>query len=177
MNEEQQQLGIADLSTRLGRSGVNLVDHSRPWPDRMATYFEIGKPGQVTSVVLSDEFVRDLPATKEYQAAADAYASAVAGRMRCGSPNLFYCLSHVAINVVINWPIQAAVLDGMPSAWLLTDVTKETQGTLAKCCLKVDRTFAYSGRTTFDDVRAAINRIRSAIDAQDGDISRSPIAS
>jgi hypothetical protein len=166
MREEEQRLGIAELTNRLANRGLEIVQRSRPWPNRHATYFEIGKPGRQTDLALSDEFIRDLPGTREYQAAVDSYAIAVAGRVRCGSPNLFYCLSHVTINVAIHWPIQEAVVDNMPSAWLLVNVTNELQGRIAKCCLNVERHFAYSGRTTLDDVRAATNRIRNAIDEE-----------
>jgi diguanylate cyclase (GGDEF)-like protein len=164
MSEEQQQRGIAELTSRLAKSGLQVIAHKRPWPNRRSTYFEIGKPGRETDVVLPDEFICDLPGTGEYQGAVDSYATAVAGRVRCSSPNLFYCRSHVAINVAINWPIQAAVVGNMPSAWLLVDVTNEGKGGVAKCSLNVERHFAHSGRTLLDDVRAATNRIRNAVD-------------
>lgn len=164
MREEQQRLGIAELTARLAKSGLQMIEHNRPWPNRSSTYFAIGKPGRQTDVVLSDEFIRDLPGTREYQEAVDSYATAVAGRVRCGAPSLFYCSSHVAINVEINWPIQAAVVDNKHSAWLLTNVINAMQGHIAKCCLNVERPFAYSGRTTLDDLRTATNRIRDAID-------------
>src|SRR5580700_10361954 len=117
MTEEQQQPGIAELANRLAKSGLQIIRQKRPWPNHRSTSFEIGKPGRQTDIVLSDEFIRDLPAAREYQEAVDSYASAVAGRVRCGSPNLFYCSSHVAISVSINWPIQAAVVENRPSAW------------------------------------------------------------
>src|SRR5258708_3785020 len=123
MREEELKLGIADLTTRLAKSGLQIIEQNQPWRNRRSTYFEIGKPGRQTDIVLSDEFICDLPATKEYQEAVDFYATAVAGRVRCGSPNLFYCSSHLAINVSITWPIQAAVVENMHSAWLLVNVT------------------------------------------------------
>ena len=164
MREDQQQLGIAELANRLAKSGLQIIQQKRPWPNHRSTYFEIGKPGRQTDIVLSDEFIRDLPATREYQEAVDSYSVAVAGRVRCGSPDLFYCSSHVAISVGINWPIQAAVVDNRPSAWLLVNVTDERQGRIAKCCLNIERHFGSSGCTILDDVRAATNRIRNAID-------------
>jgi diguanylate cyclase (GGDEF)-like protein len=161
---EEQQLGIAELTTRLAKKELQVIEHN-PWPNRRATYFEIGKPGRQTSVVLSDEFVQDLPATREYQEAVDSFAMSVAGRVRCGSPNIFYCRSHLAINVAIHWPIQQAFLNNMPAAWLLIHVTNEVQRGLAMCCLNVaGGHFAYSGRTTLDDIRIATNSVRNAID-------------
>jgi diguanylate cyclase (GGDEF)-like protein len=164
MREEEQQRGIAELTNRLAKSGLQIIEHNRPWPNRRSTYFEIGKPGRQTDVVLSDEFICDLPGTREYQEAVDSYAIALAGRVRCGSPNVFYCRSHLAISVAIHWPIQPAVLNNMPAAWLLIHVTNEVQGGVAMCCLNVERHLAYSGRTTIDDLRIATNSIRNAID-------------
>ena len=164
MREEQRQIGIAELTARLNRSGLNLVEQSRPWPNRLVTYFEIGRSDQATQVVLSDEFVCDLPRTLEYQKAVDTFATAVAGRIRCGHPNLFYCLSNVAISLNINWPIQSAVLESRPVSWLLVDATDESNGKLARCCVRVNTHFAYSDRTTLDEIRLATNTIRSAID-------------
>jgi diguanylate cyclase (GGDEF)-like protein len=169
MSEQQRQLGIAELTARLNKLGLNLVEQSRPWPNRRATYLGIGKADQVANVVLSDEFICDLPATLEYQAAIDSYATAVAGRIRCGPPNLFYCLSNAPISLKIKWPVQSAVLESRPVSWLLTDVINEANGKLAMCSVRVNTHFAYSGRTSLDDVRIATNKIRYAID--DGTIS------
>jgi len=129
-----------------------------------STYLEIGKSDRVTAVVMSDEFLRDLPKTKEYQAAVDSYAQAVAGRIRCGPPDLFYCLSNRAIRAIIKWPIKAAVWRGQAQAWLLAEVTDEVNGAFARCSIDVDRQFANSGRTILDDIRNSVNRIRNAID-------------
>jgi diguanylate cyclase (GGDEF)-like protein len=164
MREQELELGIAEVRRRLSNYGLEILQSNRPHPNRNSTYLEIGKPGKETDVVLSDEFVRDLPKTKEYQTALDHYAGAVASRLRCGSPNVFYCLSHVAIRITVNWPIQAAVVENMYSAWLLTYVTDELKGSIAKVSLNLDRQISHSGRTTMDDLRNATNRIRKAID-------------
>jgi diguanylate cyclase (GGDEF)-like protein len=167
MNGEQQQLGISDFTTRLSKAGIQILDQDRPWPERRATYFLIGKPGRETDVLLSDEFIRDLPGTREYQAAVDSYAQAVANRIRCGSPSLFYCLSDAAISVNIHWPIQAAVYNGVASAWLLLHVTNAIDGSLARCCVDLNQSSFYSvrtTRTTFDDIRFSINGMRAALD-------------
>jgi diguanylate cyclase (GGDEF)-like protein len=164
MKDEQQQEGIADLTSRLAKSGLEIVSQNRLAPNRMVTYFEIGKLDRQTNIVLSDEFIRDLPRTREHQDAVDKYAAAVAGRIRCGSPNVFYCISHVAINVDIDWPIQHSVHNNVAKAWLRLNVRNEVQGGVALCCYDVGRHFAYSGRTAMDDIRIAVNSIRNAID-------------
>jgi hypothetical protein len=131
--DNELQAGVAELSSRLARVKLQIVKHRRPWHNRMAAYFAIGTLDHTTDVALSDEFIRDLPRTPEYQAAVDSYAAAVAGRVRCGSPNVFYCLSNVAIRVEINWPSDSFVLDGAFSAWLRVDVLNGADAAVAGC--------------------------------------------
>jgi hypothetical protein len=129
--KEQQQEGVAELNSRLATCGLAIVEQNRFWPNRMVTYFEIGKSGRQTNLVLSDEFIRDLPRTREYQDAVDKYVTAVAGRIRCGSPSVFYCISHVAISIEIDWPIQHSVHNNIARAWLRLNVTNEAKGGVA----------------------------------------------
>ena len=164
MTQDQEQRGIEELTNRLAKGGLNVIEQARPWRHLRSVYFEVGRADRKTSIALTDEFIRDLPATKDYQAAVDSYATAVSGRIRCGSPDLFYCRSHVAISANIIWPIQAAVVGNMFSSWLRIHVTNELQGSIAKCCVNIERQFTYSGRTMFDDIRFAINQVRNAID-------------
>jgi diguanylate cyclase (GGDEF)-like protein len=159
----EQQLGITELRTLLAKCGLEILVRD-PWPNQESTYFEIGKPDQRSSVLLSDEFIRDLPKTPEYKAAVESYAAALAGRIRCGSPDIFYCLSNTAIVVAVTWPIQAAVHNGTFSAWMLINVTKMGDGRLAKCCLNIAGMSGYSRNTMLDSVRNATSRIRRAID-------------
>jgi hypothetical protein len=104
----ETQLGIADLKKRLNAAGLNLIHQEEDFR-RGSTYFDIGDVGSQTNIVLSEEFLHDLPNTKEYQAMVDSYARAVAGRLKCGSPELFYCQSGVAIQVSFHWPIQSGI--------------------------------------------------------------------
>jgi diguanylate cyclase (GGDEF)-like protein len=131
-----------------------------------STYFEIGKGERATTVVLPDEFLCDLANTKEYQEAVDSYAQGVAGRIRCGSPDLFYCFSNRAIRIKIKWPIQSAIWQGAANAWLLTEVTDEADRSVARCCVDINRRFSNSSSTILDDVRISVNRIRQAIDQE-----------
>ena len=164
MREDQQQLGIAELANRLAKSGFRSSSRSDLGPITARLTLRLASQAGKPTLCFPTNLLRDLPATREYQEAVDSYSVAVAGRVRCGSPDLFYCSSHVAISVGINWPIQAAVVDNRPSAWLLVNVTDERQGRIAKCCLNIERHFGSSGCTILDDVRAATNRIRNAID-------------
>src|SRR6266478_6416773 len=104
----ETQLGIADLQRRLNAAGLNIIqqqENSR----RRTINFAFGDTENQTDFTLSEEFLDDLPNTKEYQAMVDSYARAVAGRLKCGSPELFYCQSGVAIQVSFHWPIQSGI--------------------------------------------------------------------
>jgi hypothetical protein len=165
MNEQQRLFGIADLTSRLTHQGINVI-HSQYWPDRRSTYFEVGKNDRTTDFVLSDEFLRDLPATREYQSAVEAYAHVVAARVRCGSPNIFYCLCNRAVRIEIRWPIEVAMVQDMVKNWLLLTVTDEGNGSVARCCVDVHRGFGQPSQTVFDDVRNAVNTVRDVIDTR-----------
>ena len=160
------ELGFADLRSRLSKVNLEIFDHKRPWPDRMAAYFVIGNGDHRTDIVLSDEFVRNLPKNREYQSAVDSYASAVAGRVRCGSPEVFYCACETVIRAEINWPSQAAVFDGAFTAWLFVNVTDQVHGTVARCAAVLGSFPFASVKTELDEVRSIINRIRTAVDAK-----------
>lgn len=169
MKEEELQRGITDIATRLAKWGIKIKEQQRPWPNRFATYFEIGVPDRYANVVLPDEFLCDLPQTREYQTAVDLYAAALAGRIRWTSPTVFYCLSNLTIDVEVEWPIHSGVANNAFFSVLLVTVRNLESGAIAKCCVDIGRQFAYSGRTIFDDLRNAINNIRRGID--DGMVS------
>jgi len=95
----ETQLGIADLTKRFSAAGIAVIaQRINPLPQR-SIYFEIGNTEHQTVITLPINFLDDLPNTKEYQAAVDSYALAVAGRLKCGSPEVFYCRSGVAVRV------------------------------------------------------------------------------
>lgn len=154
-NETQQ--GLAEFKKRLTAKGVAILEQGRPWPGRMATYFAVGSSERQTDIGIADTFLDDLLKTKENQATVDSYALAVAGRMKCGPPDLFYCESGIPFRLSIRWPLQASGIQ----TWILTDVVRQPDGHSAKCALQLEGL----NRTIFDDVRHVVNRIRTAIDA------------
>src|SRR6266481_3563455 len=154
----ETQLGIADLKKQLNAAGLNIAEQQGDFR-RDTVYFGIGDVGNQTNIVLSEEFLDDLPDTKECQAMVDTYAHAVAGRLKCGSPELFYCQSGVAIQVSFHWPIQGAVYNNEPAAFLLMDVTNKADGNVAKCSVQL------GGGRVFAALLQAVNSVRSAIDA------------
>jgi len=99
----ETQLGIADLKRRLSVVGLNVLDEHEQFR-RDSFCFAIGNATNQTDIVLSREFLDDLPNTKDYHPIVDSYARAVADRLKCGSPELFYCQSGLAVSVSIRWP-------------------------------------------------------------------------
>ena len=81
----ETQLGLADLIKRLKTAGVPIVEQ-RIDDFRRRNYFAVGTPKRLADFEVSTNFLDDLPNTAEYRNAVDAYASAVAGRMKFGSP-------------------------------------------------------------------------------------------
>lgn len=157
----ETQLGVADLTKRLGAAGIHIIDQQRTPGLQRSTYFAIGSTERQTDVTISDTFLDDLPNTKEYQATVDSYACAVAGRLKCGSPELFYCRSGVAVRVSILWPLQAAMVNYNVSTFVLMDVIKQVDGQIAKCSMEAGYTL---GNTVFDIVIQTVNSVRTAVD-------------
>ena len=153
----ETQLGISDLTKRFGAAGIQIIDQRGDFR-RHSTYFAIGTSERQTDITIYDTFLDDLPNTKDYQVAADSYALAVAGRLKCGSPELFYCRSGVAVRVSILWPIQPAMNAAM---YILFDAINQVDGKVARCSMRVGRAL---GHTVFDTVIETVNSVRTAID-------------
>src|SRR6266852_5533310 len=105
----ETQLGLAELTKRFSAAGIAIIDQHRTPGLQRSTYLAIGNTQRQTDITISDTFLGDLPNTKDCQTTVDSYARAVAGRLKCGSPEVFYCRSGVAVRVSILWPIQAAM--------------------------------------------------------------------
>ena len=157
----ETQLGVADLTKRLDAAGVHIIDqHWTPGLQR-STYFAIGSTERQTDITISDNFLDDLPNTKEYQATVDSYALAVGGRLKCGSPELFYCRSGVAVRISILWPIHAGIYNSVATTIILMDVINHVDGQIAKCSMEAGHTL---GHTVFHIVMHTVNSLRTAID-------------
>jgi len=154
----ETQLGIAELTKRFGAAGIRIIGQNRTPGLQRSTYFAIGSTEGQTDITISDTFLDDLPKTNDYQVAVDSYAFAVAGRLKCGSPEVFYCRSGTAIRVSILWPIQVA---GYAATFILFDVINQVDGRIARCSMEVGHTL---GHTVFDTVIQAIYSVRTSID-------------
>ena len=153
----ETQLGIADLKRRLSAVGLSVLDEHEKIR-RGSFYFAIGNTANQTDIVLSREFLDDLPNTKDYHPIVDSYARAVAGRLKCGPPELFCCKSGVPIHVSFRWPIHSGVYQNEFASFLLMDVTNTADGKIAKCSVQL------GGGAVFAVVLQAVNSVRSAVD-------------
>jgi diguanylate cyclase (GGDEF)-like protein len=153
----ETQLGLADFKKRLNAASLNIVEQHANFRST-SIYFAIGNARCQTNIVVSEQFLDDLPNTEEYRAMVDSYACAVAGRLQCGSPDIFYCQSGVAFEISFRWPIESGVYNNQLRVFLLTDVTIKPDGRIAKCSMSVGE-----GRV-FTTVVEAVNSVRSAID-------------
>jgi diguanylate cyclase (GGDEF)-like protein len=155
--------GIAELTSRFTSANLPILESKRPWPERAATYFAVGKAGLQTDIVITDQFLRDLPSTQEYREEAKSYASAIAGRLAVGSPQTFYCRSGVSAEIEIHWPWNSAIVGNSLQSWLRVEAINNVDGTVAHCMLP--EMFApFDNATPFSKVRSVINSVRSAID-------------
>ena len=162
MSETRETLaGRTVLAQRLGAAGINIIEHHRYPRFHGGTYFSIGNDAFQTDITLSDELLSDLTNTKEYQQAVDTYAQAVAGRGKCGSPDVFCCRSGIAVRISIQWPVQSAVANGVFSTFILFDATNTLDGKIARCSMDIGHTL---GHTVFDTVVETVNSLRAAID-------------
>ena len=150
--------GRTVFAQRLKDAGLSIIDTNRHSGFQRAIYFVIGNKDRQTDISIYDTFLDDLPNSKSHQAAVDSYAQSVAGRLKCGSPDVFYCRSGAAIRISILWPIQPAMNASM---YILFSAINEVDGQVARCSMRVGHAF---GHTVFDTVVETVNSVRSAID-------------
>src|SRR5260370_10016444 len=157
----ETQLGIADFTKRLSAAGIAIIAQHINSISQRSIFFEVGNTERQTDVTIPITFLDDLPNTKEFQAAVDSYALAVGGRLKCGSPEVFYCRSGAAVQVSIRWPIRIAVDNSGPRTLILMDVINQVDGQISKCQVEVK---FIGGHTVFDFVAQAVNDVRTAIE-------------
>jgi diguanylate cyclase (GGDEF)-like protein len=161
----ETQLGLADLKKRFRLAGLPIIEQHRNTGLQQSTYFAVGTAERKTDITVYDTFLDDLPNTREYHANVESYAAAVTGRMKCGSPEVFYCRSGLTVRVSILWPIQTAVMNSEIATYILMDVMNQVDGQIAKCSMKRGSSF---NQSIFDILPQTINSVRLAVD--DGSI-------
>lgn len=168
LHDSGMERGIAHLSARLAKVGLKIVARERRWPGRMATYLMIGleggKPEENSDIVLTDEFICDLPRTLEHQIMVDSYVDITRKRLGCGSPHSFYCQSGIPIRAEIIWPTESEVLGSEFLTWFRLELTDLRHGNIARCTLRLSE-FRSGLDTTFILVKSAVNQARVAVDS------------
>ena len=161
---EEAAAGFQTLTEILKNAGLRLRNSSRPWQDRTVTFLEFGTDDLSMDIVLSDEILSDLPSSRESRAEAEAFAAIIAARIKCGSPNAFYCRSGIPIDLKIHWPINTAFNhEQRLVSWLMVAATNELAGTSAMCALQFGA-FEYPTPSPFQRAEQIANRMRDAID-------------
>lgn len=157
--EREIHAGLEYIRASLSRSGLELVEYNPI--DHFLNCIVIRGSGQTTDLVLSNNFICDLPATREYHGSLDSYVSALAARSRCGDPNIFYCAADVAVHIQVHWGSPTFLGDGHCS--VLVDVLDQVTQKVAYAAVSLRR-MSYLPSTPFDDMRLVVNRIRRAVD-------------
>jgi diguanylate cyclase (GGDEF)-like protein len=164
MPDAEIESGFDYLSQQFGKVNLLILKRERPWPNHKASYLMVGKADRNTDIAISDKFIQEIRHNSEYQTALMAYVIAVAARIRCGSPNSFYCSSRVAVQIEIDWPIRSGLVNGRFYSSMLTKVIDQSSSKVAHCAVAMDGLFRDYGASPFGEAELVTNRVRAAID-------------
>jgi diguanylate cyclase (GGDEF)-like protein len=159
--QNETQLGLAYLKKRFSSAGLPIVKQLGNTGLQRSTYLVVGTAERQTDITIPDSFLDDLPNTTEYQSKVESYASVVASRIKCASPELFYCRSGIPVSISIVWPIQSGVMNSEFKTFVLMNVVNQADGHIARCSME---TGSWFNRTIFDFLPLTINSVRSAVD-------------
>jgi diguanylate cyclase (GGDEF)-like protein len=157
--DAEMQAGLEYIKQILADVKLDLLEHT-PLSARQ-TYAAIGRANRRTDMVLGNRFICNLPRTRPYGIALESYVSAVAGRVRYGNPNVFHCLSGVAIRTEITWPARAGPGE---THWLAVNAFDVLLGSVARCTVIIDASLCASSGPTFSQMHLIFNRLRASID-------------
>ncbi len=135
--------GLQLFNEILHRTGSLEMREARRFNDIRSFFIRIGPErgsgSKNSTIVLSEDFLADLPSTPGYVPSAAAYARSWAGRMANADPVSFFCTAGVPIRVEIDWPMRPfanRAATYLPvSVWNL-----RRAGTMARCTMTI--TFA-----------------------------------
>src|ERR1700728_2310497 len=106
--QEEMATGLQLLTQIFNRVGLKIKESKRPWPDRDAVYVVFGNDDRSTDIVLTGDFLADLPGSRDHKMGAESYAQTIAGRIKCGSADAFFCRSGIPVELEISWPIHTS---------------------------------------------------------------------
>jgi len=170
MSDAQVKAELDMFRTKLeGRTKLKITRAERLF-DRYAYYLEIALGSKQIDTILSEEFLSDLPATREYQLALDEYIGWLAGRMENYSPILFYCKAGIPLKIEIEWPISASSSPGVSGFVHVHVYDVRLPRQVAQCSVKLMRAASRElEKNPFHRERAIVNRIRAAVDRKELD--------
>lgn len=133
--------------------------------------FVVKAYGKESCFCLTREQLDDLPGTKEYREAANAFARALESRFINPDPDLFVCVAGRTLRIAPEWPsLPLRSSDG--SSWIAASgtrvVVKDSHSQeIAICLVKITHSQAFPGplSTPFHRLEGLVNSIRSDVDA------------
>lgn len=153
----------------------HLVRHTRviirsvtPVSNRELFELELVRNSQEHRVVVSGRFLDDLPETGEYQKSTKAYFEALENRMLNASPDDFYCVSGIPLQVFIDWPAEPVPGYAASAVKVRTHDLRE-KDKVAICAVKItyEQTELDLKRDPFLREQYVMNTLRKAIDRGD----------
>jgi hypothetical protein len=161
---EELATGIELVRARIERQGKLKVSQTYKFPDRRVHYFLVTSDKKEVDFVLTEEFLTDLPGTRDYQEFLDEYGGALEHRFQQPDPLTFYCKSGTAFKLNIFWPVQQYV--NRAATYVIAQVEDLRTPTLIAKCAVLFGMGSTHDMNPFNRQRTVVNSIREAIDRQ-----------
>jgi TIR domain len=133
--------------------------------DRIAWWVEVERYGKKSSIIISEEYLSDLPNHSEFVNSATVYYRSLSSRMVNSQPNNYYCRSRVPIRAEIEYPFEPIPM----RAGSYVHVTLENlrvAGERASCVVNVTHLQHLTlNKDPFVLEGAIVNTIRNAVDS------------
>lgn len=168
--QQEVDSGLKFFNQILRETGRLQIREARLLLNRLAHFIRVGaldKATKQTYIVLSHEFLSDLPNTAEYQLAVRSYSRCLAMRMGNLHPMDFYCKSRIPIRVEIEWPLERDQRHDGSYVHVQVQNLRE-RGTVAICSvITTHQQFVFDlNRNPFLHEAAIVNTVRRAVDGQ-----------
>ena len=105
MHDDEAQAGLELLKKILSSTRVRL-ERITPLHNREASVFLFMRGENSHEILISQEFLSDLPATKKYQRSTEEYFRDLENRFLNVSSSDFYSLSGIPVRIEIDWPFE-----------------------------------------------------------------------
>ena len=164
MLNSEGKAGFGIFREKVEATGGLRIINQQEYTDRRAIYIEIGYETSRTDIVLTNEFLSDLPAMPAYQSAIDEYVGWLEKRIQNFSPHDFYCKCGRSINVEVWWPSNH--LPNRAASWWKVVVSNPRDPSLvARCTVIVTHLVRKDFRgKPFHLLKAIVERFRLGVD-------------